>query len=211
MALLKFVASQLRKPSGLIGRYVTSRLLNRGNVPMNQLTLTLLDLKPDDDVIEVGFGGGDLINRMAAVVVQGRIAGADFSPEMVGVCESRFAPLVRAGRLDLRCASAESLPYGSALFTKACTVNTIYFWPDPIGPLTELQRVLRGGGRLVLCFNPRETLEKVPFTKYGFAYYEPSQVRELLQKAGFGSIEMVSGSSRLGEFLCAVATKTQPN
>jgi ubiquinone/menaquinone biosynthesis C-methylase UbiE len=207
VALLKFIASQLRKPSGLIGRFVTSSLLNRGNVPMNQLTLTLLDLAPDDDVIEVGFGGGDLISRMSAVVVQGRIAGADFSPEMVEVCEKRFAPLLRAGRLELRCASAESLPYSSGLFTKACTVNTIYFWPDPIGPLTELQRVLRVGGRLVLCFNPRETLQKVPFTKYGFSYYEPGQVRELLKKAGFGSIEMVSGSSRLGEFVCAVATK----
>ncbi len=101
---------------------------------------------------------------------------------MVDVCEKRFAPLVRAGRLELRCASAESLPYSSGLFTKACTVNTIYFWPNPIGPLTELQRVLRGGGRLVLCFNPRETLQKVPFTKYGFSYYEPGQVRELLEK-----------------------------
>ena len=49
--------------------------------------------------------------------------------------------------------------------------------------------------------------EKVPFTKHGFSYYEPGQVRELLKKAGFGSIEMVSGSSRLGEFVCAVATK----
>jgi len=207
MALLKFVASQLRKPSGFIGRVVVSRVLNRGNVPMNQLTFTLLDLKPDDHVIEVGFGGGDLISRVAAVVARGRIAGVDFSPEMIAVCTKRFAQLVQAGRLELRCASAESLPYTPEQFTKACTVNTIYFWPDPIAPLKELQRVLRDGGRLVVCFNPRETLQKVPFTKYGFGFYEPDQVLRLLENAGFGDTEMVSGSSRLGEFLCAVATK----
>jgi hypothetical protein len=47
----------------------------------------------------------------------------------------------------------------------------------------------------------------VPFTKYGFSFYEPDQVRQLLESAGFGRIDMVSGSSRLGKFLCAVAIK----
>ena len=206
MALLKFVAGQLRKPSGFIGKFVTARILNTGNVPMNQLTLASLDLKPDDRVIEVGFGGGDLINRMVPVVTLGRIAGVDFSREMVEVCTKRFAPLMRTERIELRCASADRLPYGSEHFTKACTVNTIYFWPDPVGPLSELRRVLRAGGRLVVCFNPRVTLQKVPFTKYGFSFYEPEQVQRLLENVGFANVQMVSGSSRLGEFLCAVGT-----
>jgi len=204
VALLKFVAGQLRKPSGFIGKFVTARILNTGNVPMNQLTLASLDLKPDDRVIEVGFGGGDLINRMVSVVTLGCIAGVDFSPEMVEVCTKRFAPLVRTEQVALRCASADRLPYASEHFTKACTVNTIYFWPDPIGPLSELRRVLRAGGRLVVCFNPRVTLQKVPFTKYGFSFYEPEHVQRLLESVGFANVQMVSGSSRLGEFLCAV-------
>src|SRR5258706_4757445 len=113
---------------------------------MNQLTLASLDLKPDDRVIEVGFGGGDLINRMVSVVTQGCIAGVDFSPEMVEVCTKRFAPLMGTGRIELRCASADRLPYASEHFTKACTVHTIYFWPDPLGPLSELRRGVRAGG-----------------------------------------------------------------
>lgn len=132
----------------------------------------------------MGFGGGDLINRMAPVVGQGRIAGVDLSPEMVEVSTKRFAALIRTGQVELRCASAESLPYGSEHFTKACTVNTIYFWPDPLVSLNELRRVLRNGGRLVVCFNPPMTLEKLPYTKNGFSFYEPDQVQRLLEKVG---------------------------
>lgn len=207
MAVLESVASQLRKPSGLIGSLIISRFLNRANVAMNQLTLKLLDLEPSDHVIEVGFGGGDLVRRMIPLVGQGRIAGVDFSPEMVEVCTRRFVRPIRAGRVELRCASAESLPYGSEHFTKACAVNTIYFWPDPLEPLRELRRVLRCGGKVVVGFSPRATLQKVPYTKYGFGHYEPEQVQCMLEDAGFAEVRMVPGSTRIGEFLCAVGTK----
>src|SRR5260370_34609738 len=74
MSLLTFAAKQLRTPSGLFGRLVTSRVLNRGNEAMNQLTLKCLELKPDDAVIEVGFGGGYLISQIATVAARGHIA-----------------------------------------------------------------------------------------------------------------------------------------
>ena len=207
MAVLEYVARQLRRPSGLIGRFVVVRVLNRGNAPMNRLTLSLLDLKPDDRVLEVGFGGGDLIHRMSAVVTRGRIVGVDFSPDMVDTGARRFAALIRGGRVELRCASVEALPYPPGEFTKACAVNTIYFWPEPAGPLAELARVLRTGGRLVLCFNPPATLANAPFTKYGFSFHEPAEVRRLLEAVGFASVELVPGSTRLGPFVCAVATR----
>jgi ubiquinone/menaquinone biosynthesis C-methylase UbiE len=87
VSVATFIAGQLRKPSGLFGRLVVARVLNRGNAPMNALTMQCLDLVPDDRVLEVGFGGGDLIARMARVVTAGRIAGVDFSPDMTASCE----------------------------------------------------------------------------------------------------------------------------
>jgi ubiquinone/menaquinone biosynthesis C-methylase UbiE len=207
MGVSEFLASQLRKPSGLFGRFVTSRLLNRANVAINQVTLASLALEPDDLVIEVGFGAGDLISRLAPVVVEGSIAGVDFSPDMVEFCTRRFAALVRAGRVDLRCAGAESLPFDAGRFTKACTVNTVYFWADPAVPLNELWRVLRVGGRLVLGFSPRATMQTLPVTKHGFTLYDPDQIRRLLEDAGFGGVEMIPGSGPRGEFMCAIGTK----
>jgi len=197
----------LRKPSGLYGRFVISNRLARLNAAINQATLTALALEPDDQVLEVGFGPGDLIRRMAPLVSAGSVSGADFSPEMVALCVRRFAAYTRSGRVELRCASAESLPYHDGRFTKAGTVNTIYFWSDPAVPLREFKRVLVDGGRLVLSFSPRTTMQNLAVAQHGFTLYDPDQIRVLLGEAGFGSIEMVSGDGPYGEFLCAIAVK----
>ena len=52
----RFIARQLARPSGFIGRWVTARWLNRANAGMNQLTLDTLRPGPTDRVLEVGSG-----------------------------------------------------------------------------------------------------------------------------------------------------------
>ncbi len=207
MGVMEYMAGQLRRPSGLVGRHVTSRLLNRANVGVNQLTLASLDLEPDDRVIEVGFGAGDLIGRLASVVVEGSVTGIDFSGDMVELCAKRFASLVRSGRVDLLCARAERLPCAAESFTRACTVNTIYFWRDPAVPLRELRRVLRADGSLAVGFSPRAVMQKLPVTRHGFTLYEPNEIGRLLEAAGFGDVEILPGPDPRAEFLCAVGTK----
>lgn len=207
MGLYDFMASQLRKPSGLCGRHLTSRFMNWANVDLSQRTFESLALKPDDRVLEVGFGAGDLIGRIAPALLKGSIAGVDFSPEMVAGCTKRFASLIATGRVELHCANADALPYGAAEFDKACTVNTVYFWPDPAAPMREIWRVLRVGGRFVMGFVPRAALEKYPFARTGFTHYEPNEIARLLEDASFRDIEMVSGTDRRGEFICAIGKK----
>ncbi len=206
-----FIAGQLRSPSGFFGRVVLARLLNRSNAAMNRLTMESLALDPEDRVLEVGFGGGDLIARIAPVVSRGFVAGVDFSPDMVDVCARRFASLIEARRVELRCATAEDLPYDAGTFTKACTVNTIYFWPDPAVCLDEFRRVLRAGGRLVVSFTPRSTMEKLPATKHGFTLYEPDDVRRLLEDAGFVGIEMIPAPGSRASYVCAMARQPSPD
>ena len=209
MGVPEFFANQLRNPSGFFGRLVMSRFFNRSSAAINQLTMRSLALEPTDRVLEVGFGSGDLISHLAPIVREGFIAGVDFSPDMVAVSGKRLAPLVQAKRVELRCASAEALPYGDDEFTRACTVNTIYFWPDPAVPLRELSRVLRAGGRLVIGFSPAAAMRKMPkrLTEHGFTLYEPDDLRCLLEDAGFGGVEMVPGHGPRGDFLCAIGKK----
>jgi len=207
MSVATYVAAQLRRPSGLFGRLVVARVLNRTSASMNELTAKLLALAADDRVLEVGFGGGDLIARKLPVVTRGRIVGVDFSPAMMALCERRFSTMIRAGRVALHCAHVDALPCASEEFTKAATVNTIYFWPDPVAALAEIRRTLRPGGRIVVAFNPPATASKLPYTQHGFTLYEPEQVRGLLHQAGFRESELVAGQNRLGEFFCATAVK----
>ena len=205
--LTRFKAAQLRKPFGIYGRRFLPKYLDRLNAQVNEHTLASLGLGPDDRVIEVGFGSGDLIDRMTSVVTRGRIVGVDYSSEMVYVCTKRFSQLIDQGMIQLRCADAESLPYESDSFARACTVNTIYFWQDPSIALGELHRVLKADGRLVVSFSPRARLQDPPVTRHGFNLYDPEQVRDLLEDVGFIDVELRPGVGPRGEFMSAIATK----
>jgi arsenite methyltransferase len=205
--LAKFLASQLRRPSGFFGRNVLLHLLNRANLPLNTLTLECLSLNPDDRVLEIGFGGGDLMGKIAAVTVEGRVTGVDFSRDVVDVCSKRFARLIDTGKVDLYCSDAAELPFEPSTFTKVCTVNTIYFWPDPAGTLSQIHRVLKAGGLVVLCFAPKSEMEGRVVMRHGFTLYDPDDVRELLITAGFMDIEIQLRDHRNGKCAAAIGRK----
>lgn len=207
MPLARYIAQQLRKPSGWFGKQVIARLLNRLNDPINTMTLDLLAVQATDHVLEVGFGGGDLLGRIADRAADGFVAGVDFSPEMVERCVARYRALVEAGRVAFHCANADTVPYPDNHFTKACTINTIYFWEDPARVLSELRRVLVEGGLLVVGFSPKKEMERRPFATHGFGLYDEESVRQLMEAAGFDAVQITPGQAGERTFFCAAGMK----
>jgi SAM-dependent methyltransferase len=203
----KLFARQLSHPSGILGRFVLPRVWNKRNSALNEMALNRLALRPDDRVLEVGFGGGHLLSRMADVITDGFLAGVDVSPAMVAFCEKRYRSLVREGKLELRCASAESLPYPSNYFTKACSVNSIFYWQNAPQAISELWRVLAEGGMLVLCFTCKGSLQNRGFTNSGITLYAVEEVQQMMETSGFHSIRMVRASDKHREFVCATGRK----
>jgi SAM-dependent methyltransferase len=204
MTLAKRLAKQI--PSSILGGLILAPLWNRRNLALNEAALNSLALHSDDRVLEVGFGGGYLLGRMAAVVTEGSLAGVDVSPAMVAFCERRYRALVRKGKLELKCASAESLPYPDHHFDKVCTVNSVFYWEDAGQAISELYRVLEEGGVLVMVFTCKESLETKRLGQ-GIVLYEDDQVYQMIESAGFGKIEMCRASDRYREFVCAAGTK----
>jgi arsenite methyltransferase len=203
----KLFARQLSHPSGILGRFVLPRVWNRRNSALNDVALNSLALRPGDRVLEVGFGGGQLLGRMAGAITGGFLAGVDVSPTMVAFCEKRYRWLIRERKLELRCAGAESLPYPSAHFTKACSVNSIFYWQNAPQAISELWRVLAEGGMLVLCFTCKEALEKRGFTNSEVTLYAAEEVQQMMETSGFHSIRMVRASDKHREFVCATSRK----
>jgi ubiquinone/menaquinone biosynthesis C-methylase UbiE len=174
---------------------------------LNDVTFDHLALHPYDRVLEVGFGGGYLLGRMAAVVTDGFLAGVDGSPAMVAFCEKRYRSLIAAGKLELKCARAEALPYPPAYFTKACTVNSIFYWESAPQAISELWRVLAENGRLVICFTSKRSIEDRAFVRHGIAVYETDHVHRMMAAAGFHAIGMTHASDRHREFVCLHGSK----
>jgi arsenite methyltransferase len=200
-----YLARQLRRPTGLFGRLVIAPALNRGNARLNAAILEALDLGAGDRVLEVGFGGGDLIARMMESVSGLWITGADFSADMVSLCSRRFSSALEAGALSLHCVPVETLPLEDASVDKVCSANTIYFWPDPDAAVRELCRVISPGGRIVIGFAPRETLERLPISKYGFRAYDVEEVSSMLRSAGFADVAVTMVEDPAGSDCCMVA------
>lgn len=205
--LAKFLAKQLSAPSSMVGRLVLAPLWNRRNAVLNDVALDSLALRPDDRVLEIGFGGGYLLGRMAAAVTSGFLAGVDASEAMVAYCERRYRPSVRAGKLDLRCAKAESLPYPPGHFSKVCTVNSLFYWVDALRAMAEMYRVLEEGGRLVICLTCKRCIESKSFARHGIALYEDQEVCQMMEGAGFEGVEVSHASDRHREFACIVGGK----
>src|SRR5262249_58135841 len=92
-------------------------------------------------------------------------------------------------------------------FTRACTMNAIYFWPVPVAALRELRRVLAVDGLLVLGFRLGKSLGRHSFAQYQ-NHYEIEDVRRMMEDAGFRDLRFVPARDRLGPF--ATAGRRQP-
>jgi ubiquinone/menaquinone biosynthesis C-methylase UbiE len=208
MILAKFIARQLRKPSGFFGKYFLTHMLNRSNKAMNDQVLHLLQVQQDDRILEIGFGGGDLLTRMAQNIGDGLITGIDFSSDVIDIGEKRFQPLLDAGKLEIHHADAGSLPFDANSFNKVCTVNTIYFWPDVEQVLQELLRVLQSKGLIIISLTTRESMNKLgEITRHGFIKYSAEDIKQLLGKVGFINVRIIFGKNNHGEFICAAGEK----
>lgn len=203
----KLFAKQLSRPSAVLGQLVFAHLWNQHNVALNNLTLQHLNLQSNDHVLEVGFGGGYLLGKMLPILTYGSLAGVDHSKAMVKFCEKRYRPFIQSGKLELQLASAEQLPYADNCFTKVCSVNSIFYWPDAQCAIGEFWRVLREAGLLILCFTSKESLATRNFSTHGLKLYEQNEVVEMMKTVGFRQVKVQPAQDRHRTFWCITGDK----
>jgi SAM-dependent methyltransferase len=199
----RFVAAQLRQPTGRFGRWVMTRVLNRGNAELITGAVDALALQRDQSFLDLGFGGG-LALKLAAARTDAPLWGVDFSSDVVLEGVNQFRGLIRSGRLNLICADVADLPLRNGLIRAICTTNTIYFWPDPVRALRSLRRVLSADGRLALGFSGATKMRGYgPVTQHGFTLYEPDRVEALLREAGFAQVQTIAqtGQASRGDYV----------
>jgi len=167
---------------------------------MNRLALTEAHPEAGEHLLEVGFGGGELIARLLDVPGV-RVSGADISVAMVDRARARFA----GKGVTLAQADVERLPFESDSFDVAVSISNLFFWTEPRAALTEIARVLKPGGRLVLCFEPADEMRKWPGHRHGFTLYDPDEVRALMIEAGFAEAKAAWGKGRKPDRFCCLS------
>lgn len=124
----------------------------RMNADCGAWVTELLEVGPSDNVLEVGFGPGVVIQCLSKLASAGHVAGIDPSREMVEQARARNAIAIQSGRLDLRHGSVENLPFQDNLFDEALAINSLQVWPDAVKGLREMRRVMKPGGRVVWLY-----------------------------------------------------------
>ncbi|GDY33433.1 class I SAM-dependent methyltransferase [Gandjariella thermophila] len=134
-------------PHGLLGR-IGGWLMARGNAATERHMVELAELHESDAVLVVGPGPG--VGLRTAGERSARVVGIDPSDLMLATCRRRCADLVRQGRVRLRPGTAEQTGQPDQSVDVVLSVNNVFLWPDWHAGFTELHRVLRPGGRLLL-------------------------------------------------------------
>src|SRR5262245_24338676 len=106
------------RPRGMLGR-LGGVLMARTNAACGAWGAELLEIGPKDNVLEIGFGPGVVMQRVAHLAPEGKVAGIDQSSEMVEQARARNAAAVQSGRVEVRRGSVESLPFEDNSFDKA--------------------------------------------------------------------------------------------
>lgn len=207
MSLVKFIAEQAKKPYGFFGRHIMGRIFDIANGNLNDFALEILELKKSDNVLEIGFGRGTLLSRMAGATPQGLVVGIDFSQDMVDAARKKNKQYIKKGLIRISQADLQDIHYPEGTFNKVFTGNTIYFWPEPEKNVRKIKRVMTQGATLVIGFRTKAQMENIPITRYGFRLYSEEDVYQLLHTAGFFHVN-VRGRSQSGfDSFCAVAVK----
>jgi ubiquinone/menaquinone biosynthesis C-methylase UbiE len=185
----KLLMGMFGRPKGVLGR-LGGVIMARMNRDAAEHVIEVLDVRPDDKVLGVGFGPGVAIQLLLHRVPAGSVAGVDQSQEMVRQAATRNADALRSRKVDLRYGSVERLPFADETFDKALAINSMQAWPDPRAGLQEIRRVLKRGGMVALGFTVNSGQPK-------------EGVAESLAAGGFTRARIVDGS----KLFCAIATK----
>lgn len=102
--------------------------------------LRLLAPEPGDRILEVGCGRGFLLRELQALCP--RATGIDVNPEAIRHSVARGA----------RQMGLDPMAFGDASFDLLYSLHTLEHLADPTASLSEMARVLRRGGRLLLVY-----------------------------------------------------------
>ena len=135
----------------LHGWFMNTFLFRGQGQALRQRSLQLADLHPGEQILDVGCGKGTLALEVARRGSAGRVAGIDPSSEQIA--RARRAAARRNAPIEFQIGVIEQLPFPEATFDVVLSTLMMHHVPAPLKRqgLSEIARVLKPGGRLVIA------------------------------------------------------------
>jgi ubiquinone/menaquinone biosynthesis C-methylase UbiE len=183
-------ARLLGKPEGELGIAIGG-VMNQTNARLIETVYRRLGPQTGQSVLEIGFGNGHTVPLLMQQADALSYVGIDIAETMIAEANGFNRALIDAGRAAFHLASAEAIPCPDGTFDRACAINVVYFWTDPVRVLTEIRRVLRPGGFSIIAGMDTATAAAAPFyrAEFGLHVREADELIGMHRDAGFALVE----------------------
>jgi ubiquinone/menaquinone biosynthesis C-methylase UbiE len=181
------LAKQLRKPSGFFGNLV-AKMMEFRTRGFYKVIIGKLTPRQGEHILEIGYGPGLGIYRIASSFPGCMISGIDYSELMYHKASKRNKKFIEKGTVHLKLGDVLTLEPGDDKFDKIFCVNVIYFWNDLNLAFTRIFNMLGEKGEFLIYMDHRDTIDNAKFLK-DFCKYTVEEVQSKLKKAGFADID----------------------
>jgi len=106
--------------------------------------------RPGGVLTDIGCGPGRLLFLIADRFKELKVIGIDASKEMIELAEKKALERDKAGRIEFRIGDVGKLPLESATVDFAVSTLSLHHWSNTNSGLSEIHRVLRPGGQMLL-------------------------------------------------------------
>ena len=206
----KELIKNARKPVGELGHQILDRM-NESHESMAQWGVSHFEINEDSKILDIGCGGGRNIERFAAQISEnGRVVGIDYSEVSVEKSQKLNRQAIEKGNVNVLQASVSDMPFYDETFDIVTGFETIYFWPDFINDLREVNRVLKKDGLVFFC--NEAVYREGEMEKYDdlvelldMKIYSEDVLKESLEKTGFKDVKAYIDDEN--DWICVTARK----
>lgn len=198
-----------RKPVGKLGHKILERM-NNSHELMAQWGVSHFDIHEGDMILDIGCGGGKNIERFAKQIIKGKVFGIDYSEVSVKMSIELNRKAIDDGKVEVVQGSVSEMPFEDNTFDIVTGFETIYFWPDFINDLKEVNRVLKKDGLLFFC--NEAVYREGEMEKYDdlvelldMKIYSEDVLKESLEKTGFKDFKSYIEDEN--DWICVTARK----
>jgi ubiquinone/menaquinone biosynthesis C-methylase UbiE len=171
--------------------WIDYKRMNMGHKSIYENLASVLELKPEDDLLEIACGNGYFLKRYASHVHT--IAGLNLSELAVKLATKQNKHRVTAGSAEFICGEASQLPWKDSRFSVATCMGAFPWLSKPLETLRETYRVLRPAGRAVISieWHAEDGLDRSKeIERFGHQTWSEARVHDIFKAAGFSDISV---------------------
>jgi ubiquinone/menaquinone biosynthesis C-methylase UbiE len=172
-------------------RWLDYKSMNVGHKFIYENVAKVLELKPEDDLLEVACGNGYFLKKYASHVHS--VAGLDLSELAVKLAAKRNGDRVTAGTAKFMRGEGSQLPWEDNNFSAATCMGTFPWLSKPLDTLKEIYRVLRPAGRAVISieWHTEDGIDRSKeIERFGHQTWSEADVISMFKAVGFSDISV---------------------